>query len=109
MTVTTTMVVQLVGLYSGRPTPLDGQWLVDYDPTQPGVGPGGEPMTARLRCTPNRDEARRFATGADALRYVGATSGLTRPDGKPDRPITAYHLLIESADVKENTPDDRQY
>lgn len=32
-------IIQLVGLASGEPTPFDGQYLVEYDPTRPGRSP----------------------------------------------------------------------
>lgn len=87
--------VRLLGLHHGARSPLDGQWLVDYDPTRPGTGPQGQRMNAHIVCTPDPTKARRFPDMAAALDYVQTTSGRVRGDGQPDRPLTSYHLAIE--------------
>lgn len=84
------VVMRVVGLASGRPTLLAGQWVVDYDPTVPG-----------LRCTCRRDEARRFATAGDAHAYWTAESGLPYPR---NRPLTAYTIVVEPADEPDPEP-----
>lgn len=91
------VIVRLVGLVSGHATPMDGQWLVDYDPTRPGFDPEGGRMLCHLVATANRATARRFANAAEALEFVHRADGI-RPDGKPNRPITAFTLSVQPAD-----------
>lgn len=86
------VVVRLLRVIDGRRTSLDGGWLVEYDPTRPGVGPNGEPMAAHITVCQAWEQARRFAGVAEAHAYVSRTSGAVRPDGRPDRPLTAYSL-----------------
>src|SRR3954469_8921702 len=85
--------VWLIGLANGRPTPLDESWLVEYDPTRPGVGPRGEPMNAHIVTTTDPAKARVFPDHGAAHAYWTRDSGRARPDGEPDRPLTAYMLL----------------
>ena len=63
--------------------PLEGEYLVSFDP-EAGGGRG------LVVSTPNPKEARRF-TFAEACATLGAVprSKPTRPDGKPNRPLTA--------------------
>jgi hypothetical protein len=88
------VVLKIGGLATGGPSPFDGQWLVDYDPTRWGTGPGGEPMLAHIVCSPDRAQARRFTNAAEAHQYWRAESGRPYP---ADRPLTAFTVLIERA------------
>jgi hypothetical protein len=90
------VVVRIIGLVSGRPTPMDLRWVVDYDPTRPGYDPAGNPMLCHLVTTADVREARRFSR-ADAIACIRQADGL-RPDGKPNRPISAFTLEIHPAD-----------
>lgn len=93
MTTTRPVAIRLIGLASGDcPTPFDGQWLVDYDPTRPGTGPSGEAMTAHIVCSGNPAKARRFATPVEAHAYWTAESGRPYP---MNRPLTAYTVALE--------------
>lgn len=85
--------IQIVSLSDGSESPFDGQYLVEYDPSRPGVDPRGEPMTAHLVTTPNRGNAREFRNTLEALECWRQAHG-TRPDGKPNRPLTAYHVMV---------------
>lgn len=87
-------VIQIVGLVGGGDTPFDGQYVKEYDPSRPGVDPRGLPMLAHIVCTPSVAEAKRFATGAEALEFWRKSDGTFRPDGKPNRPLTAFTVLI---------------
>lgn len=89
--------IRIMGLAGGVPSPLDGQWLVDYDPTRPGRLPDGRPLRAYLRCTPVQALARVFASASEAFDYVRRDTGMVRPGGAPDRPITAFTLVFEPA------------
>lgn len=89
------LVIRIIGINDGTPTDYDGQWVVEYDPTRAGVSPSGQPMTAHLVATADRSRARRFNDAAALYALVRATTGRLRPDGRPDQPMTAFHLAIE--------------
>lgn len=100
----TDIVIQLVGLASGSPTPLDGQWLVEYDPTRPGTGPDGYPLTAHIVTTPDRAKARRFNGFGEAHGVAYRAHGI-RPDCQPNRPLSAFHLVFEAVSDQDPPPD----
>ncbi len=83
-------VVRVLRLASGEPTPIDGQWLVEYDPFRPGLV-GRRVTLAHLVCAPDAVDARRFGSQAALFEYVQRSPG-KRPDGFWQRPIMAYHL-----------------
>lgn len=85
------VVLKLVGLAAGGASPLDGLYLQEYDPTKPGVGPNGERMIAHIKATDRFEEAKRFPTLPEALECWKLAYG-RRPDGKPNRPLTAYSV-----------------
>lgn len=93
-----TIIVRIIGLSSGYPTAFDGQWLVEYDPTRAGTSPDGLPMTAHVVTTTDRSAARRFADAAAAHAEWTRVSGYARPDGRPDRPLTAFTIELENAE-----------
>lgn len=84
--------VRFQGLAAGGPSPFDGMWLVEYDPGRPGVAPDGRPMLAHITATDDPAKAQRFTSIADFHDLWRATSGRTRPDGRPDRPLTAFDV-----------------
>ncbi len=88
------LVMQIVSTASGGPTPFDGQYVVEYDPTRPGVSPA----TVHLVCNPDIEKARRFPDVAAVHAYWCQTSGRPYP---ADRPLTAYTVHIH------RVPDDR--
>jgi hypothetical protein len=90
------LVVRIWGLADGTATSLDGRWLVAYDPTKPGRDPTGRRMTATIDTTDEPAEATRWSS-YHALHELIMTAIGTRPDGRPDRPITAFNLAIEYA------------
>jgi hypothetical protein len=98
-------VIRLVGLAAGEPTSLDGQYLVEYDPDRRGVDPAGRPMLAHVVCTPNVAEAKRYTTPREALDEWRRPSmrwpdeGRFPPDGRPNRPLTAYTVDIHNPDA----------
>ena len=87
--------IRIVGLADGVPTAFDGQWIVEYDPSRDGVDPGGRPMRCHLVTTPNRDEAKEY-TGLGAIEVWRAvdTREPVRPDGRPNRPLSAFTVEI---------------
>lgn len=84
-------IIQLVGLATGEPTPIDGQYLVEYDPTRPGRLPDGRELLAHLVTTVDPAQARRFANAAEVHAVW------TAPSGKPyprNAPLTAYTIAV---------------
>jgi hypothetical protein len=65
-----------------------GSYLVDYQPEQARKG------EQWLWTTTDEAEAKRFTDLAEMHTYLYRSIG-TRPwDGKPDRPITVYHIEV---------------
>lgn len=91
-------VIRIVGLVSGGPSPFDGQYLKEYDPDRRGIDPDGHIMLAHVTTTPNPDEAMRFAGVADAQGTWArkSTRWPIRPDGQPNRPLTAFTVSLET-------------
>lgn len=85
------VVIQIVGLVNGIASPLDGEFLVEYDPGRDGMA-GGLPMTAHIKTTPRLSEAKRYAGMAEAhAEWIRVDPRQPiRIDGKPNRPLTAF-------------------
>lgn len=66
-----------------------GQWIIRYDPQNARLG------EQWIWTTDNRAEATRYVA-EEWLALYGTSIG-TRPDGKPDRPITAFYVEIKEA------------
>ena len=86
--------LMIVGLLNGEPTPFDGQWVVEYDPTRRGADPLGKPMIAHLVTTTDPFNAKEFATIMEAENCWRQAFGL-RGDGRPNRPLTAFVVEIQ--------------
>jgi hypothetical protein len=91
--------VRIVGLAAGGKTPFDGKFLKEYDPGRDGVDPDGSPMLAHIVCTDDPEQAlvledlaalHELWTRVDPRRP-------TRPDGKPNMPLTAFTVATEQA------------
>lgn len=81
--------LQVIRLASGPPGPEAGQFVQDFDPdAHDGLG--------MATLTPDRHEAKTFASKMDAFRFWMTQSTLrpTRDDGKPNRPLTAYSIEV---------------
>lgn len=67
-----------------------GKWVESFDPDAHG-GRGD------LRVTDDRNKALKFKNPGEALRYWKQQSKLQplRPDGQPNRPLTAWTMGIE--------------
>ena len=76
-------------LTSGQPSPL-GQWLKSYDP-EAHRGRGAAEWTDLPA------DAMQFPGPAEAFRYWKQTSRTrpVRPDGQPNRPLTAFTIMLE--------------
>jgi len=83
--------IQLIGLVAGIPTEWDGQYVVEYHPrrwTRNIIG-------AYLVTTPDRAKAHRYPDSAAAWETWRTVRGV-RSDGKPDRPLTTFTVVIEN-------------
>lgn len=87
--------LKIIGLVSGEPTPFDRQYVVEYDPSRDGVDPAGDGMLCHLTTTPDRGAALELPKMAafELWRKVDDRTPL-RPDGKPNRPLTAFTVEI---------------
>lgn len=90
--------LRLICLASREPTPYDGEFVKEYDPSRDGVDPvTGEVTRAHIVTTPNRAEALDVPASelVELLIKVDEREPV-RPDGKPNRPITAWHMQLAS-------------
>lgn len=85
--------LKLVGLAAGGHTEFDGAYVVEYDPWRKGVSPSGHLMTCHLIVTRNPDKAKVYASSKEAFEEWKRDAGV-RPDGEPNRPLTAYNVEI---------------
>ena len=95
------VVMKIEGLINGGSTAFDGQYVVEYDPCRDGREPEtGRVMMCFLATTPDKNNASRFAGVSEARELWAAIDQRTplRPDGKPNRPLTAFTVLIENVD-----------
>lgn len=85
-------VIQIKGLAGGAASAFDGQFLKEYDPSIDGRDPIGRPMLAHIECTPDMSDAKTYATVTDAHAEWTRIDPRqpTRPDGRPNRPLTAF-------------------
>lgn len=83
--------MKIVGLADGRPTTVDGQYLVECD-VDDRDGRGS------VFATDDKAKAKRFDGIGHALDYWRRTSHVVplRPDGEPNRPLTAYTIELEN-------------
>jgi len=86
----TVVLIRIVEPVWGGPSDLDGQWLKAYDPDARG-GHGA------IKGTPHRKEALRFPDMSAAMKFWRQTSAVlpVRPDGQPNRPLTAFTIEVE--------------
>lgn len=87
-------VIQIVGLADGRQTGASGQYVVSFDADANG-GYGDAVLTPQL------SDAKRFPSGASAFDYwrtQASAPNATRPDGQPNRPLTAFTVKISRLD-----------
>lgn len=91
-------VIKFICRMDGEPTEYDGEYLKSYDSTY--VLPNTEYDGGLLITTPNLGEAQKFATTIQALakwkEQAPKAWGVRPWDGKPNRPLTAYTIEVES-------------
>ena len=85
--------MRIIGTSEG-PTAFDGQYVMEYDPSRPGVDPEGREMVAHIVTTPDPEKARIFETLEEALALWKQSHGI-REDGRPNRPLTAFTVTFE--------------
>jgi hypothetical protein len=89
------VVIRLLRTFGG-PHLFDGQYVVDYDPSPPDMEPGA----CLLVCSPDLARAKRYpdleAAWGDWKRVDWRAP--VRPDGKPNRPMTAFTIEVESVE-----------
>ena len=91
------LAMRLVGLADGTESPVDGRFLVEYDPCRDGVAPDGSMMPCHLVATDDIALAMKFAD-LDEFRKVWTLvdkRNPIRPDGRPNRPLTAFSVCTE--------------
>lgn len=85
------VVMQIVGLARGGESPNDGAYVLSFDANARG-GRG------ELRVTRDRGRAMTFPSDKEAMAFWRQQSRVMplRPyDGKPNRPLTAYSVMVE--------------
>jgi len=87
-------VIKIVARADGEPTDAAGKYLVLFD-HEARTGRGGD-----LGCSDTADTAQRFADKSAAFDFWQRQSRLRpkRPDGKDNRPLTAYTVEIEEVE-----------
>jgi hypothetical protein len=85
-------VIKNEGLADGRDGPAPGQYLKEYNPE--GLGGMGA-----WTWTPNPAEAMKFEDAIEAFKCWTQVprNRPKRPDGKPNKPLTAFTVTIEDA------------
>lgn len=88
-------IIRLIALANGDPSPIDGHYVVDYDPSRDGVDTDGNPIGCYLVTTVDPAQARQYSTteALELWRKVDSRNP-RRPDGKPNRPLTSYTVEI---------------
>ncbi len=85
-------VIRIVCLADGTPTPFDGRYVVSYEPAQDRSRHRG--IWPKVDTTTKAELAQRFDDIAQALACYRQTTGLTRDDGEPDRPLTMFTVEV---------------
>jgi hypothetical protein len=86
-------VILAVGFANGEPCPHSNQWLASFD--HEAFGGQGHGVF-----TKDPDFAMRFPDAAAAMAFWGRQSITKprRPDGRPNKPLTALTVVIETMD-----------
>lgn len=92
-------IIEIVCLADGQRHPYDGSYVVTYDPSV-----GSQPGECLLDVTRDPACARAFPTAMEAVAYTRQVDQRqpVRPDGRPNRPLTAFTLSIEP--LRERSP-----
>jgi hypothetical protein len=90
--VSKTYVIRAIAFANGTHCPHADQWLESFD-HEAFNGRGHGEFTSDIA------DAMHFATSAEAFQFWGKQSSKRprRPDGKPNKPLTALTVVIEEA------------
>ena len=92
-------VIKIIGLADGQASSFEGMYVGNFDPSHsPPLGHWPQ-TSCILDVTPRKDEAKAYNDAAAAWedwRRIDERLP-TRPDGKPNRPLTAFTVEIEDA------------
>lgn len=97
------VVVKIIGMANGGPSPFDGRYLVEYDPERDGEAPDGRPVIAHIATSEKLEEAQRFpgfAAAGECWKRV-CERNPRRPDGEPNRPLTAFSVEFLPAGAEQ--------
>lgn len=85
-----TVVLRIVGMPNGKPTPYDHKFLVRCN-FEAGFG------TLAVDVTDKPEDAMQFPSPAEAFAYwqTQSTTEPLRPDGLPNRPLTGVNMSLE--------------
>jgi len=84
--------IRLLRYATGESSRVDGEYVLDYEPASMDES-GIYRNDGTLITTPDVLRAKQFETTAEAFLYYAKSNGV-RPDGKPNRPLTAWHVEI---------------
>ena len=90
-----THIMFIVSLASGRPCAQAGRYLLSWKP-------GGPRRQGILQTTADPLKAKRFAGQGAAFAFYMQVDGL-RPDGQPNRPLTAFTMQVMEPDAEPIT------
>lgn len=90
------VVIRCMGLVNGGGQEFAGLLLRSFDPWQ------GNPYAGKVQWTDQLGLAMRFETPGNALLFWQQVSTRVpvRPDGEPNRPLTAWTVLVEKLEVE---------
>lgn len=86
-----TCVIKIIGMAAGITTAWDDQYLVEYDPALRPINI----IQAHLVTSPNVADAMRFIDTEHAYAFWNWSRGVRKHDGKPDKPLVAFNVLVE--------------
>ena len=83
--------MRLVDWANGETSPIAGEYLVRYEPAEMLTDGSGYKPGMVLITSPDYKKAKVFPDAIAVLECWRQSHG-TRPDGKPNRPLTAYTI-----------------
>ncbi len=89
----TAIVLQIVRRADDRKSPLDGKFVVEYDPRRNGNAPHGLTEFGHLVVTDNPAEAKVFPGKIAALIYYQQDTGVPGGRTRGNQPLGGYHVL----------------
>ena len=91
------VILKLIETHLGE-TPYDGKYLLQYDPSYHPAGT--EYNDGIIEVTDDPRLAMRFPSALEALEKWKESYGM-REDGRPNRPLTAWTVMVEEAPETE--------